>query len=114
MREFLQNAFPDCSFLEAADGAGVLEACKACRPQLVLMDICLPDANGIELTARLGTLYPGIQVIVVSHMSGEAYVQQALVAGARAYVSKDHMVTDLVPAAATAIGISPAADTGVS
>jgi len=108
MREFLQSAFPDCSFREAADGAGALEACNAYRPQLVLMDICLPDANGIELTARLGTLYPGIQIIVVSHMSGEDYVQQALAAGARAYVSKDHIVTDLVPAVAAAIGIPSA------
>jgi two-component system response regulator DegU len=81
MRDFLQSAFAGCNFPEAADGAGALEACNAYRPQLVLMDICLPDANGIELTARLGTLYPGIRVIVVSHMSGEDYVQQALAAG---------------------------------
>ena len=114
MRAFLQHAFPDCSFHEAADGAGALEACNAYRPQLVLMDICLPDANGIELTARLGTLYPGIRVIVVSHKSGEVYVQQALAAGARAYVCKDHLVTDLVPAVAAAIGIPPATDTGAS
>ena len=114
MREFLQSTFPGCSFREVVDGAGALEACNACRPQLVLMDICLPDANGIELTARLRTLYPGIPVIVVSHFSGEDYVQHALAAGARAYVCKDHILTDLVPAVAAAIGISPATDTGAS
>ena len=114
MREFLQSAFPACSFREAADGTGALEACHAYPPQLVLMDICLPDANGIELTARLGTLYPGIRVIVVSQKSGEVYVQQALAAGARAYVSKDHILTDLVPAVAAAIGIPPAMNTGAS
>ena len=114
MREFLQSAFPGCSFREAADGAGALESCNTCQPRLVLMDICLPDADGIELTARLGTLYPGIRVIVVSQKSGEVYVQQALAAGARAYVSKDHILTDLVPAVAAAIGIAPATDTGAS
>src|SRR3972149_3816255 len=108
MREFLQSAFPGCSFQEAADGAAALDACNACRPQLVLMDIGLPDANGIELTARLKTLYPGIEVIVVSQKSGEVYVQYALAAGARAYVCKDHLVTALVPAVAAAIGIPPA------
>ena len=82
MREFLQSAFPACRFREAADGAGALEACTAYRPQLVLMDVCLPDANGIELTARLEILYPGIRVIIVSHRTGEVYVQQALAAGA--------------------------------
>ena len=114
MREFLQRAFPGCSYREAADGASALDACNACRPQLVLMDICLPDADGIELTARLRTLYPGIRVIVVSQKSGEVYVQQALAAGARAYVCKDHIVTDLVPAVAAAIGIPPAMNTGAS
>jgi len=114
MREFLQSAFPGCSFREAADGAAALEACNAFQPQLVLMDIGLPDADGIELTARLGTLYPGIRVIVVSQKSGEVYVEQALAAGAHAYVCKDHLVTDLVPAVAAAIGIPPASDTGGS
>ena len=114
MREFLQSAFPACSFREAADGAGALEACNAYRPQLVLMDVCLPDANGIELTARLGTLYPGIRVIVVSQKSGEVYVQQALAAGARAYVCKDHIVTDLVPAVAAAVRVAPATHRGGS
>ena len=114
MREFLQRAFPGCSFREAADGAAALEACHAYRPQLVLMDIGLPDANGIELTARLKTLYPGIEVIVVSHKSAEVYVQHALAAGARAYVCKDRIVTDLVPAVAAAIGIPPAMVTGAS
>lgn len=114
MREFLQGAFPGSSFREAADGAGALEACNACRPQLVLMDICLPDADGIELTARLGTLYPGIRVIVVSQKRGEVYVHQALAAGARAYVSKDLILTELIPAVAAAIGIAPAANAGAS
>lgn len=114
LRGFLQGAFPSCDFREAADGASALESCKAHRPDLVLMDKCLPDADGIEPTARLKILYPGIQVIVVSHKSGEAYVQHALRAGAHAYVVKDNLLTDLVPAVATAIGIAPATNMGTS
>jgi len=114
LHDFLQSAFPSCNFREAADGASALEACNAYRPNLVLMDVCLPDADGIELTARLKTLYPETQVIVVSLRSGEVYVQRALAAGARAYVCKDHIVTDLIPAVAAAIGASPAMNTGAS
>ena len=114
MREFLQKAFPGCSFQEAADGAGALEACNAYQPRLVLMDIGLPDASGIELTVRLKLLYPGIEVIVVSHKRGEVYVQHALAAGARAYVCKDDIITDLIPAVAAAIGIPPATVAGAS
>jgi len=107
LRDFLQGAFPSCNFREAADGASALEACKAYRPNLVLMDKCLPDADGIDLTARLKVLYPGIQVIVVSYRSGETYVQ-------RAYLVKDTLITDLIPAVAAAFGIPLATDTGDS
>jgi DNA-binding NarL/FixJ family response regulator len=78
------------------------------------MDISLPDADGIELTARLKILYPGIHVIVVSYRSGEVYVQRALAAGARAYLVKDNLTTDLIPAVAAAIGIPPATARGTS
>ncbi len=111
---FLQDAFPDRDFREAADGASALEACNMYRPDLVLMDKCLPDADGIELTARLKILYPGIQVIVVSYRSGEIYVRRALAAGARAYLVKDNLATDLIPAVAAVIGIPPATDMGIS
>src|SRR3990172_806480 len=105
LRDFLQGVFPSCKWQEAADGASALEACKADRPNLVLMDKCLPDADGIELTARLKVLYPGIQVIVVSYMRGEVYVQRALAAGACAYLVKDNLVTDLIPAVAATTGM---------
>jgi len=108
LRNFLQDAFPDFIFLEAADGAGAFEACSTRRPQLILMDVCLPDANGIELTTRVKSLLPDAQVIVMSYKSGEAYVKRALAAGGRAYICKDHLATDLVPMGADAIGRDPA------
>lgn len=114
LRDFLQNAFPNCDFREIADGASALEGCKTHQPDLVLMDKCLPDADGIELTSRLKILYPDIQVIVVSHRSGEAYVRHALAVGARAYVLKDHLVTELISAVAAALGVAPAMHRGAS
>jgi len=114
MCEFLQDAFPDHNFLDAADGASALQASNAYRPVLVLMDKCLPDADGIDLTARLKALYPTIQVIVVSYRSGEVYEQRALAAGARAYLAKDRLATDLISEVAAAIGVAPATDMGTS
>ena len=107
MCELLQEAFPEHDFLDVADGASALQACKVYRPVLVLMDKCLPDADGIELTARLKQLYPAIQVVVVSYRSAEAYSQRAIEAGARAYVVKDNLTTELIPAVAAVIGIAP-------
>jgi len=110
----LRDAFPDCHFQVAPDGAGALDACKAHAPDLVLMDKGLPDADGIELTARLKVLYSMIQAIVVSYRSGEVYAQRALAAGARAYLLKDDLAAELIPAVAAVIGVAPATDTGVS
>jgi DNA-binding NarL/FixJ family response regulator len=110
MCELLQEAFPNCDFLDVANGASALQACKVYRPILVLMDKCLPDADGIELTARLKKLYPAIQVVVVSYRSAEAYRQRAIDAGARAYVVKDNLTAELIPAVAAAIGMAPEAE----
>ncbi len=114
MCEQLQDAFPDFDFLDVADGASALQACNAYRPILVLMDKCLPDADGIDLTARLKKLHPAIQVIVVSYRSGEVYEQRARAAGARAYLAKDNLATELMPMVAAALGIAPATARGSS
>ena len=102
--EFMLNAFPGCTILDAANGERAMQACVEHKPQLVLMDVYLPDANGIELTAHVRRLLPDTKVIVVSSLSGQVYVEQALAAGAFAYVAKDHLLTELVPAAALALG----------
>ncbi|MDP2240848.1 MAG: response regulator transcription factor [Burkholderiales bacterium] len=108
LRSFLQNAFPDFNLLEAADGASAIEACSTHRPQLILMDVCLPDANGIELITRVKSLLPDVRVIFISYKCGEAYVKRALAAGGWAYLCKDRLVTGLIPLVADATGRDPA------
>lgn len=107
MRVYLQTAFPGFRILEADSGARALAVCLAHNPQLVLMDQCLPDANGIELTWRIKVLFKNIKIIVVSYLSGYAYVEQALAAGALGYVEKDRIVTELIPAVGNALGVKP-------
>jgi DNA-binding NarL/FixJ family response regulator len=106
LREFVQRAFPDLSILDVANGTRAMELCAEEMPELVLMDVCLPDANGIELTARIRRQWPGIRVIVVSYLGGEAYVDRANAAGAYAYIVKDRLTLDLLPAIAGALSIA--------
>lgn len=109
LRRFLQPAFPRWTLLEAADGASALAACTAHRPELVLMDISLPEVDGIALTRRVKALLPDTHVIFVSYLSGETHVAHALAAGGCAYVVKDRLFSDLIPAiaAAMAAAIAP-------
>ena len=101
--EYVQSAYPDAAIMEAGDGARALELCGSDRPQLVLMDVGLPDANGIDLTARIKAMLPETALIIVSQHTGCAYVERAQAAGAFAYVTKDKVYRELLPAVARAL-----------
>lgn len=97
LAEFVRSAYADAAILEAADGARALEQCRSRSPQLVLMDIGLPDANGIELTAQIREMLPETEVLIVSQHAVAAYVDRAQAAGAFAYITKDRVYRELLP-----------------
>lgn len=103
LREFLQAAYPDKNILEAADGRSALALCRERRPTIVLMDIGLPDANGIELTAQIKSMLPDTAVIIVSSNAGSAYTERARDAGAFAYITKETVYGKLLPAVHAAL-----------
>jgi two-component system invasion response regulator UvrY len=100
LREMLHEAFPAEDLLEADDGRGALAACGGEPPEVVLMDISLPDANGIELTARLGRLLPQACVLIVSSHGSDSHRAHARLAGAAGYIQKDDIPEQLLPAVA--------------
>jgi len=104
LREFLQSAYPDATIREAADGASGLELCRRHHPRLVLMDVGLPDANGIDLVARIKALLPDCAVIVISQHAVRTYAERARAAGAFAYVAKDAIYRKLLQVVAGALG----------
>jgi len=106
LRDLLASAFPQIRILQADSGAGALAICHRERPQVVLMDIRLPDTNGIELTVHLRTYSPAPAVIVISYLDGAEYAAQARAAGACAFITKDRLASELVPAVARALGIA--------
>ena len=97
LREFLQSAYPDARILEAGSGDRALALCREHRPRLVLMDVKLPDANGIELTAQAKALLPETTVIVISQDTALTYVERARAAGAFAYVAKHNLQQRVAP-----------------
>jgi len=105
--EYVQSAYPDAAIMEAADGASALQLCRSSSPRLVLMDVALPDANGIALTAQIRERLPDTEVIIVSLHNGEVYVERARAAGAFAYIPKDKVYRDLLPAIERALGRAP-------
>ena len=74
---------------EAADGAEVLQAVSGLRPDVVLMDVRLPEVDGIEATRRLQAALPDPpRVLVITTFENDDYVYDALRAGASGFLLK--------------------------
>ena len=101
--EILGMAFRGSSILEAADAREALAQCHQARPDIVVMDVGLPDGDGIELTATVTRLFPQTAVVILSSHEGSAYRDAARAAGAAGYVAKPDAATALLPAIAAAL-----------
>jgi DNA-binding NarL/FixJ family response regulator len=74
---------------EAATGTEVLEQCAALRPDVVIMDLLMPEMGGIEATRRLRQRHPDVKVLVFSVKGEDHWVLEAMRAGASGYLRKD-------------------------
>ena len=90
---------PDLTVIgEADDGRQAVEMVKSLKPDVVVMDIGMPNLNGIEAARQITAAYSDTAVVMLSIHADEGYVLRALKAGARAYLLKDSATTDLVQA----------------
>jgi len=80
---------------EADDGYQAVKLAKELHPNIVIMDIAMPNLNGIEATRQIKTELPEIEVIVLSMHATRNYVAQVLQAGASAYLLKDSAFEEL-------------------
>jgi two-component system, NarL family, response regulator NreC len=83
---------------EAADGREAVKLAERLTPQVVVMDIAMPNLNGIEAAAQILKKNPRIGVVILSMYSDEGYLVRALSAGAKGYLLKDSAEEDLVRA----------------
>jgi two-component system, NarL family, response regulator NreC len=83
---------------EAGDGREVIEIVEAQSPNIVIMDVAMPNLNGIEAARRITSSHPRTAIIILSMHSDESYVLRALNAGARGYLLKDSAESDLISA----------------
>jgi len=74
---------------EADNGISAVRMARDLKPDLVLMDIAMPDLNGIEATRRIRTEAPGVKVIALSMHMDKRFVRHMFAAGASGYVLKE-------------------------
>jgi two-component system response regulator NreC len=83
---------------EAVNGREAVEICEKLKPDVLVLDIAMPNLNGIEAARQISAKLPHIAIVILSMHSDESYVLRALKAGARAYLLKDSAETDLISA----------------
>lgn len=83
---------------EAGNGREALEQAEQLHPDVIVMDVAMPELNGIEATRRLAATSPRSRVLALSMHKDSVYVREMLRAGARGYLLKDSIDSDLVSA----------------
>ena len=112
------SAQPDMEIVgEAGNGREAVTLAEELKPDVVVMDVAMPELNGIEATRRLTAENPHIRVVALSMHKDSVYVREILRAGARGYLLKDSVADDLVAAVRAVAGgegyLSPAISNAV-
>jgi two-component system, NarL family, response regulator NreC len=97
--KLILSAQPDLEVIgEAANGREAIDMAQKLKPDLVLMDVAMPELNGIEATRRMVEANSRIKILVLSMHKEAVYVREILRAGARGYILKDAIDSELLTA----------------
>lgn len=83
---------------ESGDARHAIAEIGTARPDVVLLDISMPGMSGLDAIPRIKVAHPGVRIVMLTHHEGERFVEQALRAGADAYLSKDSQPDELAVA----------------
>lgn len=101
LAELLRH-YPDVEVVgQAGDGREAIRLARSLRPDIAVLDIMMPDLNGIDATAELARQAPEVKVLIVSMHDGAQHVFQALAAGASGYMLKQSASAQIVEALRT-------------
>jgi DNA-binding NarL/FixJ family response regulator len=100
--KLLINNQPDMEVVgEAENGNIALQKAKELHPDIIIMDVSMPELNGVQATERLKVSCPRVKVIALSAYSDEAHIRQLLSSGASSYVLKRTITEELIRAIRT-------------
>jgi len=83
---------------EVSDGRAAVSLAETVKPDVAVLDITMPNLNGIEAARHITAKQPGVSIVVLSMHADESFVLRALKAGARGYVLKESAEGDLINA----------------
>jgi DNA-binding NarL/FixJ family response regulator len=83
---------------QAENGRAVIRLCREVEPDLVLMDLQMPEISGVEACRQITREHPGIRVIMLSMYASKEHIYQSFQAGAKGYLLKDASIGEVVEA----------------
>lgn len=89
---------------EAGNGLEAVSAYESLKPDVVLMDIVMPDMDGIAAAKEITSKHPEARIIMCTSMGQEGKVKKAIDAGAKGYIVKPFQAEDVLTEIATVIG----------
>jgi DNA-binding NarL/FixJ family response regulator len=96
---FVLESEPDMVVVaEASNGREAVRLCEQYQPEIAIVDIAMPQLNGIEAVSQIRKASPATQAMVLSMHSDETYILRALSAGAKGYILKDAVEDEILPA----------------
>ena len=101
LREGLRRSLTDEGFDvvgEASDGEEAVRLADALRPDVILMDVTMPDVDGVEATRRIHQQLPDIRVVMLTMHADQSVIAEALRAGASGYLVKDCSTDEIADA----------------
>lgn len=100
--KMLVNAQPDMEVVgEAADGLAAIAKTRQLSPDLLVMDISMPELNGLRATEKLREEFPELKILTLTRHTDDGYLQQLIKAGVNGYVLKQSAPTELINAIRT-------------
>ncbi len=107
MRMMLKNILVGSGYEvagEAENGAKAIEQYKALKPDLVIMDIIMPEMGGIDAVREIIKLNPGAKILMCSSMGQQSLVVEAIQAGAKDFIVKPFQPSNVLEAVKKALG----------
>ncbi|HUR96641.1 MAG TPA: response regulator transcription factor [Pyrinomonadaceae bacterium] len=100
--KMLVNAQPDMEVIgEAENGSAAITQTRALNPDMLVMDISMPELNGLKATEKLRKEFPDLKILTLTRHTDDGYLQQLIKAGVNGYVLKQSAPTELINAIRT-------------
>ena len=97
--KLLINSQPDMEVIgEASSGSAVIKAVRKLQPDIIVMDISMPETNGLKATRKIKQDFPKIKILALTRHTDDGYIQQLIRAGANGYVLKQSAPSELINA----------------